>query len=129
VANEAAFFRSHAALYSNHDSNPDAYSSTSGRLDWHFFTTIHEVGYLLGLGHANENSQQCRENPNFSVCYGATLEQQLDVMGMGSMLTLADAEPWRRRIAQHTRTRVEQWEVTWLSTETVFRGAEHGRLW
>ena len=128
VASETAFFRSHTALYSNHDRNPDAYLGTGGRLDWHFFTTVHEVGHLLGLGRAGENSRHCRENPSSSVCYGATPEQQLDVMGMGSVLTLYDAEPWRRRVAQHTRTRPEQWEVTWLSTETTFRGAEHGRL-
>ena len=37
VASETAFFRSHAAMYSNHDDNPDIYHSASGRLDWQFF--------------------------------------------------------------------------------------------
>jgi hypothetical protein len=60
---------------------------------------------LLGLGHSNENSRQCRQNPYSSICYGATLEQELNMMGRGNMLSLEDAQPWKQRIALHTRTR------------------------
>lgn len=88
----------------------------------------HEVGHLLGLGHSNENSQACRNNPNSSICYGATLEQCMNVMGQGAELSLENAQPWKRRIALHTATREADWQVTWLSSEAAFRGIEHTRL-
>ena len=128
LANAGGFFRSHAMLYDDRDMDPMTFSSGTGRLDWSFFTMSHEVCHLLGLGHSNENSQACRNNPNSSICYGATLEQRMNVMGQGSELSLENALPWKRRIAQHTGTRERDWQVTWLSTDAAFRGTEHMRL-
>ncbi len=128
LANPAGSFRSHARLYSDHDVNPDTYHSATGRVDWSFFTTTHEVGHLLGLGHSNESSRQCREHPNSAVCYGATLDQQTVVMGEGPMLSLDEAQPWRTRVARHTGTRAADWRVEWLSADAAFRGADQIRL-
>jgi hypothetical protein len=124
VARNVASFRSNSLLYSDLDVNPDTYSSPTGRLNWDFFTTRHEVGHLLGLGHSNENSRQCRNHRNSSICYGATLEQQTNVMGEGTMLDLGNASPWRKRIALHTGTHADQWRAEWLSADAAFRGAE-----
>ncbi len=128
LANAGGFFRSNSMLYDDHDMEPMTFSSGTGRLDWSFFTMSHEVGHLLGLGHSNENSQACRNNPNSSICYGATLEQRMNVMGQGAELSLENALPWKRRIAQHTGTRESAWQVEWLSTEAAFRGADQMRL-
>ncbi len=68
LAPAATSFRSHSLLYSDRDLNADTYRSDTGRLDWNFFTTTHEVGHLLGLGHSNETSRACRNNPNSAVC-------------------------------------------------------------
>lgn len=128
LANPAGSFRSHSQLYSDHDMNPDTYRSATGRVGWSFFTTNHEVGHLLGLGHSNESSRQCREHPNSAICYGATLDQQTVVMGEGPMLSLDEAQPWRNRVARHTGTRAANWRVEWLSADAAFRGADQIHL-
>jgi hypothetical protein len=118
------FFRSSSRLYSTNDVNSDTYHSGSGRVDWQFLTTRHEVGHLLGLGHSNENSRQCREHPNGEVCYGATLSQRMNIMGEGCMLDLEDANPWREGAGHHTSTPWQDWQVSWASADAAFRGAD-----
>ena len=49
VASTASGFRSHSMLYDDRGVNPDTYRSVTGRIEWSFFSTIHEVGHLLGL--------------------------------------------------------------------------------
>ncbi len=129
---DVTFFRSHSLLYSNRDTEPDIYQSQSGRVSWEFFTTSHEVGHLLGLGHSNENSAACRANPNGEVCYGGganpVLSLQTDAMGQGPMLSLDHARPWINRAARHTGTQAAGWQATWLSADAAFRGADQINL-
>lgn len=95
-------------------------------VSWTHHTLPHEVGHLLGLGHVNQRSVECRQNPGTSICYGANLQQSLNVMGRGDMLDLSNAQPWVERIAfVHTKTRPEDWQVNWASDDASLRGTEN----
>lgn len=91
---------------------------------WARQTAVHEIGHLLGLGHVNQHSHECRQAPGSQICYGANLQQAVNVMGHGGVLDHDNARPWTERIAWHTKTRAEDWEVDWASDEASLRGTE-----
>lgn len=117
-------FRSHSRLYDVRDTEPEIMTDILG-VRKYFFTAPHEVGHLLGIGHPNENSRECKIKPNSHACYVGSTEHALQTMGTGTMLSLEDALPWKKRIALHTKTNAKDWKPAWASDEAALRGAEY----
>lgn len=89
---------------------------------WQQQTIPHEIGHLLGFGHSNQRSAECRNKPGTGICYGATLQQKVNIMGAGMGLDLENAKPWVERAGKHTSTQPADWTVEWASTDAQLRG-------
>jgi hypothetical protein len=131
------YLRAHSGRVSNHDISPSRSSikapgpitpnGTPGEEMTYYFqhnTFPHEVGHLLGLDHITEKSASCKKHgPNSKGCYGVFLTDAMNIMGQGNALSLANAKPWRERIARHAPgTQPQQWTVDFASSEARLRG-------
>lgn len=102
-------------------------------------TIAHEIGHALGLPHIGEThaAPQCkmamftdklfseafkesasypaiyRGGANSSACYGSAGAKHLgaNVMGFGLQFDKSNASPWLERVALHTGTEADAWEV------------------
>jgi hypothetical protein len=90
----------------NHTFRSD--SADLDHLDLGGQTLPHEVGHMLGQGHikclGSNPIPICSTNPNAPATYGTTSapDDGGNVMGGGNAVTVLNAQPWKRRIAQHT---------------------------
>jgi hypothetical protein len=105
---DAEFFRSNSRLYSQKDIQSEQMIPGSTRK---FFTHIHEVGHLLGLGHIGwAGHRNIRDND--PKAYGVTMHDMLDVMGRGTKIHEWHATPWREAAATFTNTDKNLWKVS-----------------
>ena len=122
-ARDDSFFRSASHLYSNHDISPlepsqpprrgSRSSGSPGRTQR---THVHEVGHAIGQPHIGvmtsnvESRLKCLyhalfknplEGKNTKICYGATTDERKNTMGAGEVMTVENADPWKKRILHH----------------------------
>lgn len=103
-------FRSNDSLYDDFDLGVGRYVR-GGRV-YYQRTFIHEVGHALGIPHiaVMTNNPSCTAgSTNADACYGVTHAERRDIMGFGMNLSLNDALPWKKRIAEHTHTSETLW--------------------
>lgn len=100
------FFRSHMLLYSDRDLLPERL--TRGSL---FFTHVHEIGHLIGLNHPGTGAAGCTTGGE-GVCYAGADGSDQGVMGRGSRIEAAHAQPWQKAAAALTETREADWTVS-----------------
>jgi hypothetical protein len=105
------FFRSDSGHYDNRDI--ESGSSTHGGKTYKQRAHIHEVGHLLGMGHAAESSAACTAAGNIGAepCYCATPEDCSNVMGAGEKLRDSNASPWQKAIAEHGGGQAADWAI------------------
>lgn len=98
---------------------------------------MHEIGHALGLAHISvlHDDPLCmaailldstpgidksalparfRSGSNSRSCYGpfAPPDRSDNVMGRGTQFAAVNAQPWRDRIAVHTMTNGDDWQVS-----------------
>jgi hypothetical protein len=100
LADNEPFFRSDAAHYDHRDLDADTTSPGVTQR-----AHVHEVGHLLGLGHATSGAAGC-SNHN-AVCYASN-----NVMGRGEQLAAWNAKPWKQTVSQMTGTGESGWTVS-----------------
>jgi len=133
-------FRSTSRLYSSHDVEPDTYDATDDTGRPHRvsqLTIVHEIGHALGLLHSGVGhvyplcvaamlvgdasilegtgiGAVLNDGKNSLACYGHYGPRSLtdNVMGYGMQFDETNAMPWRERIALHTKTKAEDWQVS-----------------
>jgi len=98
-------FRSNALLYSHLDLNAEQYSQSRSK----FFTHLHEVGHLLGLAHpgVGTSTAGCTTGEEMA-CYAADPDS---VLGLGSALRDAHAQPWKRAASLLTGVAEADWTL------------------
>ena len=98
------WFGSHSTLYDSRDTKSvHKATDSTGKMVMQK-AHVHEVGHLLGLGHAVEGSMACPTsgNTNATACYGSSDAEMNSVMGSGMKLNATHAYPWRMAIASMT---------------------------
>ncbi len=105
------FFRSDSRHYDSRDIQISR-STHAGRA-YRQSTPVHEVGHLLGLGHAAQGSAACTAagNTGAEPCYCATASDCGNIMGAGSSRRASNASPWQLAIEEHGGGSRSNWEV------------------
>ena len=98
------WFGSHSTLYDSNDTKSSHKATDSAGSKVMQKAHVHEVGHLLGLGHAAAGTAACPTsgNTNAAACYGASDRHMTSVMGSGMKLNATHAYPWRMAIAAMT---------------------------
>lgn len=122
LADPSVYFGADSTLLASNDVEGFPKSHSGAGYRWKQHPAAHEVGHLLGLHHVAQRSVACR-NDHFK-CYGSTLAERVNIMGVGDQLSLDNAMPWRERIAWHTGIAREHWKVDWASGAAMLRGTE-----
>lgn len=104
LAADEPWFGSHERLYDNRDIDPTEKGRDSANRAIMQRAHVHEVGHLLGLGHAVEGSSACpvTSDTNAAACYGSSDHDMNNVMGKGMRLLPEHAYPWRKAAADIT---------------------------
>jgi hypothetical protein len=79
----------------------------SDRHEWRPGAAAHETGHMLGRPHVNCPPDAA--DPNAEICYGATNEQQANVMGRGSNMSREDHAPFLAALRTITQC---SWQVS-----------------
>lgn len=111
--------------------NPQRKASPHG-IEFGQIPVVHEFGHVLGFHHVNGDTSD-------DSAYGVTVDQQDNVMGMGSRFADKQAEPWEYAVNRHLvrENRYDQsvkftghvsvpqiiayWDDTWAPTPTPSR--------
>jgi hypothetical protein len=76
-----------------------------------FWTHLHEVGHLLGLGHVGHGGHHAIPTDRSHSAYGVTQQEMRDVMGRGRIRHLWHAQPWQKAAESFTGVHETHWEV------------------
>jgi hypothetical protein len=96
-------------------------------------TAAHEVGHWLGSPVPNEDADRpfyhidqgkCSQSMYEDCAYGSTKERTASIMGAGMKALEYDAEPWLRRIRQHSNVK-NDW--SFIHKDDLKLYLEHGR--
>ncbi|HTK28394.1 MAG TPA: hypothetical protein VL309_02530 [Vicinamibacterales bacterium] len=101
-------FRSNSRLYSQLDIVGDHRIPHSTAKFW---THVHEVGHLLGLGHVGHGHKTNVHHDNTPQAYGVTQAEMQDVMGRGSHRHAWHARPWQEGAEGFTGIPAKEWLV------------------
>ena len=104
-------FRSDSAHYDHRDIQTNSYSH--GGQTYRQRAHVHEVGHLLGMGHAAEADPTCTAGGNIgaTACYCATAADCGNVMGSGEGRRPSNASPWQRAMEEHGGGTRINWEA------------------
>lgn len=101
-----SFFGSHSSLYDSNDTRPTPKDTDSTGASVLQRAHVHEIGHLLGMGHATQGSAACPQgrgdDTNADACYGTSDHDMHSVMGSGMSLYAEHAFPWRWAISDIT---------------------------
>lgn len=103
------YFRAHSLLYTQRVIRgipmiPGVNSKT-------FWTHLHEVGHLLGLGHVGHGAKHAVPTDGSDAAYGVTLQEMRDVMGRGWVRHLWHAQPWQQAAESFTGVAAKDWKA------------------
>ena len=106
-------FRSNDEQYQIYDIN--ASGAVCGAILYPHSTILHELTHALGQDHIGtiHGVPGCTpSNQGADNCYGVTPRDCGNVLGAGLGLAAINADPWKKRIAQHTGTQPDDWKVS-----------------
>ncbi len=130
---DSSLFRSDAVTYDSLDGVAHVFhipDNTGAQMNINHYTIPHEIGHALGQPHIGvlRRTAACTTaiagptagddttvgGSNSHRCYGFGEPPSIaeNIMGYGLRFDDVNAQPWRDRIAQHTKTKAENWKVS-----------------